>query len=94
MEPGDRVLFSVRPGLDAVVLALGIVAAGGVVVFADPGAGSSLFRARTALAEPRWVAAESLLYAASTPLLRPLARRRGIDLPDYRRIVPEPATSS
>lgn len=88
LEPGDRVLFSVRPGADAVVLALGIVAAGGTVVFADPGAGETLFRARSALAQPRWVAAESLLYAASTPLLRPLARRRGIDLPDYRTVVP------
>ncbi len=88
MSRGDRVLFSVRPGPDAVVLALGIVHAGGTVVFADPGAGETLFRARAALAAPRWVAAESLLYLASTPLLRPLARRRGIDLPDYARIVP------
>jgi acyl-CoA synthetase (AMP-forming)/AMP-acid ligase II len=89
MQRGDRVLFSVRPGPDAVILALGIVLAGGTVVFADPGAGESLFRARTALAAPRWVAAESLLYLASTPLLRPLARRRGLDLPDYARIVPD-----
>jgi acyl-CoA synthetase (AMP-forming)/AMP-acid ligase II len=89
MQRGDRVLFSIRPGPDAVILALGIVLAGGTVVFADPGAGEALFRARTALAAPRWVAAESLLYAASTPLLRPLARRRGLDLPDYTRIVPE-----
>lgn len=89
MQHGDRVLFSVRPGPDAVVLALGIVHAGGTVVFADPGAGEALFRARTALAAPRWVAAESLLYLASTPLLRPLARRRGLDLPDYARIVPD-----
>jgi acyl-CoA synthetase (AMP-forming)/AMP-acid ligase II len=89
MQPGDRVLFSVRPGPDAVILALGIVLAGGTVVFADPGAGESLFRARTALAAPRWVAAESLLYVASSAFLRPLARRRGLDLPDYARIVPD-----
>jgi acyl-CoA synthetase (AMP-forming)/AMP-acid ligase II len=89
MQRGDRVLFSVRPGPDAVILALGIVLAGGTVVFADPGAGEALFRARTALAAPRWVAAESLLYFASTPALRPLARRRGLDLPDYARIVPD-----
>ena len=38
LKRGDRVLFSVRPGRDAVVLALAIIAAGGVVVFADPGA--------------------------------------------------------
>ena len=89
MAPGDRVLFSVRPGPGAVVLALGVVHAGGSVVFADPGAGETLFRARAALAAPRWVAAESLLYLASTPLLRPLARRRGLDLPDYARVVPD-----
>lgn len=87
MTPGDRVLFSVRPGQDAVVLALAIVHAGGAVVFADPGAGESLFRARAALAAPRWVAAESLLHLASTPLLRPLARRRGLDLPAYGKLV-------
>ena len=88
LKRGDRVLFSVRPGRDAVVLALAIIAAGGVVVFADPGAGAPLFEARSRLATPRFVAAESLLYAASTPLLRPVARRRGLELADYRRLVP------
>jgi acyl-CoA synthetase (AMP-forming)/AMP-acid ligase II len=89
LDRGDRVLFSVRPGRDAVVLALGIVQAGGVVVFADPGAGEALFRARTALAAPRWVAAESVLYLASSGPLRPIARRRGLELAPYARLVPE-----
>jgi acyl-CoA synthetase (AMP-forming)/AMP-acid ligase II len=89
LAAGDRVLFSVRPGPDAVVLALGIVHAGGVVVFADPGAGEALFRARTALAAPRWVAAESVLYLASSGPLRWLARRRGLELAPYSRLVPE-----
>jgi acyl-CoA synthetase (AMP-forming)/AMP-acid ligase II len=89
MVAGDRVLFSVRPGPDAVVLALGIVHAGGVVVFADPGAGEALFRARAALAAPRWVAAESILYFASSGVLRRLARRRGLDLASYSTLVPE-----
>lgn len=89
MTDGDRVLFSVRPGPDAVVLALGIVLAGGTVVFADPGAGEALFRARTALAAPRWVAAESILYLASSGPLRPLARARGLELAPYARLVPE-----
>ncbi|MEO7680316.1 MAG: class I adenylate-forming enzyme family protein [Sphingomonas sp.] len=89
MRPGDRVLFSVRPGPDAVVLALGIVEAGGTVVFADPGAGEALFRARAALAAPRWVAAESLLYLASSGPFRGLARRRGLELAPYARLVPE-----
>lgn len=89
LEPGDRVLFSVRPGADAVALALGIVHAGGVVVFADPGAGEALFRARAALAAPRFVAAESLLYLASSAPLRRLARGRGLELAPYRRLVPD-----
>ncbi len=85
---GDRVLFSVRPGLDGICLALGIIAAGGTVVFADPGAGESMFRARAALAAPRWVAAESLLYFASSGPLKSLARRRGLELPPYSVVVP------
>lgn len=88
LAPGDRVLFSVRPGIDAVTLALGIIHAGGTVVFADPGAGEALFRARSALAAPQWVAAESLLYAVSSGPLRGIARRRGIELPDYGSVVP------
>lgn len=88
LAPGERVLFSVRPGPDAVVLALAVVHAGGTVVFADPGAGAALMRARAALAAPGWLAAESLLHLASSPLVRPLARRRGLELPPYGRLVP------
>ncbi|GAA1538043.1 class I adenylate-forming enzyme family protein [Actinomadura kijaniata] len=83
MEPGDGVLFSVRPSPESLVLALGVVAAGGVVVFADPGAGPEMFTARLGLARPRWSAAESVLYAGSR--LRPVrayARRRGLLLPN------------
>ena len=89
VQPGDRVLFSVRPGIDAVVLALGIIAAGGTVVFADPGAGEALFRARAGLAAPQWVAAESVLYLAST---RRCVRSRGVaasSCADYARLVPD-----
>ncbi|MFD6110642.1 class I adenylate-forming enzyme family protein [Streptomyces yangpuensis] len=85
MAPGERVLFSVRPGPDGVVLALGIIAAGATVVFIDPGAGPELFAARKELAAPRWASAESLLYAAAR-YGRPLARRRGLLLPDYHRL--------
>jgi acyl-CoA synthetase (AMP-forming)/AMP-acid ligase II len=87
--PGDRVLFSVRPNLDGIALALGIIASGGTVVFADPGAGEAMFRARAALAAPKWVAAEALLYLASSGPLRGLARRRGLELPAYGAVVPD-----
>ncbi|TDC40812.1 long-chain fatty acid--CoA ligase [Actinomadura sp. KC345] len=83
LSAGDGVLFSVRPSPESLVLALGVVAAGGVVVFADPGAGPEMFTARLRLARPRWSAAESVLYAGSR--LRPVrayARRRGLLLPD------------
>ncbi|MFC5746888.1 class I adenylate-forming enzyme family protein [Actinomadura rugatobispora] len=83
LEPGDGVLFSVRPSPEALVLALGVVAARGVVVFADPGAGPEMFTARLRLARPRWSAAESFLYAASRlGPVRAYARRRGLLLPD------------
>lgn len=85
MAPGERVLFSVRPGPEGVVLALGVIAAGATVVFADPGAGPEMFAARSELAAPRWAAAESLLYAAAR-YGRPLARRRGLLLPAYHRL--------
>ncbi len=87
--PGDRMLFSVRPGLDGIMLALGTIAAGGTIVFADPGAGEAMFRARAGLASPTWVAAESLLYAASSGPLRRVARARGLELPDYGSVVPD-----
>ncbi|WP_144659430.1 class I adenylate-forming enzyme family protein [Paenarthrobacter nicotinovorans] len=81
---GERMLFSVRPSPEAFILALGAVRAGGSVVFIDPGIGPALFRDRAELAAPRWAASESLLYALSAKSpLRPLARRRGLLLPDY-----------
>ena len=84
LRPGDPMLFSVRPGPDAVVLALALLRAGGVLVVADPGAGPDVFAARVALARPAWAAAESALYALrGLPPLRGPAARRGLLLPDY-----------
>ncbi len=87
LAPGDGVLFSVRPSPQALVLALGVVAARGVVVFADPGAGPEMFEARLRLAAPRWSAAEALLYAASrVGPVRSYARRRGLLLPNLSEL--------
>ncbi|MEV4412507.1 class I adenylate-forming enzyme family protein [Catellatospora sp. NPDC049609] len=87
LRPGDGVLFSVRPSLDSLVLAVAVVAAGGHVIFADPGAGPEMFSARMRLARPRWSAAESLLYAASRlGPVRAYARRRGLLLPNLSRL--------
>ncbi|MFG1878992.1 AMP-binding protein [Sphaerisporangium sp. NPDC049003] len=87
LRPGDGVLFAVRPGPDAVTLALGAVAAGGMLVLADPGLAPDVAAARIAVTEPAWVVADSLVYALSGPL-RAIARRRGLTLPHLRDPLP------
>ncbi|WP_440070598.1 class I adenylate-forming enzyme family protein [Streptosporangium sp. OZ121] len=87
MRPGDGVLFAVRPGVDAVALALGAVAAGGTLVLADPGLAPDVLAARMAATRPAWVVSESLLHTLSGPL-KGLARRRGLLLPDLANPLP------
>ena len=62
LRPGDRVLFTVPPGIDSIVLILAIVRAGGVVVAANPLMGPEVFAGRVRLMEPSWVMATSLVY--------------------------------
>ncbi|QIK83945.1 class I adenylate-forming enzyme family protein [Sanguibacter sp. HDW7] len=83
LEPGGRVLFSIRPRLDGIVTALGIARAGGTVVFVDPGSTPELFAARVRAARPTHAATESLLHALSRGPLRAVARSRGLALPGY-----------
>ncbi|MCB7137870.1 class I adenylate-forming enzyme family protein [Cellulosimicrobium marinum] len=83
LVPGDRALFSVRPRPAGVALALGVVRAGGTIVFVDPGSAPELFAARVHAADPSLATTESLLYAVSRGPLRRLARSRGLLLPDY-----------
>ncbi|WP_313664247.1 class I adenylate-forming enzyme family protein [Cellulosimicrobium cellulans] len=83
LAPGDRALFSVRPRPAGVVLAFGVVRAGGTIVFVDPGSTPELFTARVGTAGPSLATTESLLYAVSRGPLRRLARSRGLLLPDY-----------
>ncbi|MDB4879975.1 MAG: AMP-dependent synthetase and ligase [Gemmatimonadetes bacterium] len=81
MQPGDHVLFAVRPSVAAVVYMVAIVEAGGVIVAADLGVGDAVFAAQVAASRPRWVVAESLLLGASrSGLVRRLARARGLSL--------------
>lgn len=77
MQGGDRALFSIRPSVAAVTAILAIEDAGGAIVPMDPRMGHALFRTRLELLEPKWVFAESMLYAASG-WLAPLLRWRGI----------------
>ncbi len=81
-EVGDGVVFAVRPSPRAVVAALSVVAAGGVVIVADPGAGEALSSARLELARPRWTMAEPLVHLMTRRPARRLLARRGLALPD------------
>jgi acyl-CoA synthetase (AMP-forming)/AMP-acid ligase II len=87
MTPGEQVLFSVRPGIDAVALALAICGAGGVIVPCDPGIGDAIFSARLAMLDPRWVVAESRVLAASSGgILSRVLRWRGMRLAPIGRL--------
>lgn len=87
MQRGDAVVFSVRPSVEAIILILATVRAGGTIVAADPGMGAELFAARMAAVCPRFVMAESVLYAlSSSQLARRLLRRRGLELPQVGRL--------
>ena len=84
MQPGDAVVFSVRPSIEAVILILAIVRCGGVVVAADPGMSPELFTARVAPLTPRWVMTESVLYALGRlPPVRAALEGRGVMLPNF-----------
>ena len=77
-ECGDMVLFSVRPGVAALVLVLAVHELGGVLLPMDPGVCDALFETRVAMLGPRWVFAESVLLAPSGGLLARLLRARGV----------------
>ena len=86
LRPGDRVLFAVRPSIDAIALILATIRAGGVVVAADPGMGDVVFAARMERIQPRWVMAESAALALTAwPWSRALARRLNVQLPPLAR---------
>jgi acyl-CoA synthetase (AMP-forming)/AMP-acid ligase II len=85
MRPGDAVVYSVRPSPESVLLLLAVVRCGGVVVAVDPGMSPELFAARLSLLDPRWVMAESILYAlAQAAPLRRALERKGVRLPSLR----------
>lgn len=75
---GDRVVFSVRPGIDAVCLVLAVHELGGVLVPQDPGTSDVLFATRMRQLEPAWVFAESMLLVRTDGVVARLLRSRGV----------------
>lgn len=86
VAPGDGVLLAVRPSPRAVMAALGVVLARGVVVVADPGAGAALREVRRRIVPVRAAVADTVVHAATRrPLSTLLARwptTAGLQLPD------------
>ncbi|MFW0793760.1 class I adenylate-forming enzyme family protein [Gordonia sp. CPCC 205515] len=80
--PGHRMLFSIRPAPDSMIFLAAALAAGGSIVFADPGMSRALFDARVRVVAPTHAAVESLIYSAGARgPIGALARRRGLTLP-------------
>ena len=77
---GDRVLFSVRPGIDAVALVIAVYELGGVLIPQDPGVADVLFAERMSLLAPRWVFAENALLVRPDSVIARLLKWRGIAL--------------
>ncbi len=83
LQRGHAVVFSIRACPESIVLLLAIARCGGIVVAAEPGMSPRLFASRMTLLAPRWVMAESVLYAlARTRPVRSILERRGLKLPN------------
>lgn len=84
LEPGDRVLFAVRPSAEAIALIAALYDLRSAVVAAQMGVGDSVFASQMRLAAPKWVVAESVLLAAmNSGLVRRIVRLRGGLLPAW-----------
>ena len=83
LRPGDAVVFSIRPTIEAVLLIMAVIRCGGVIVASDPGMSPALFVSRMALLKPMWVMTEGILFALGRlRVLRSWLERRGVMLPN------------
>src|SRR6185369_14891679 len=86
-ERGDRALLLLRSNIDLMIIVLAVVRVGGVLVIADPAMGQEIFAERMALAEPKWVFAESIfLLLQKMDFLRYLLKQRGIEIPEINKM--------
>jgi acyl-CoA synthetase (AMP-forming)/AMP-acid ligase II len=88
-QPGDRVLLLVRPSIRAILLALAVFRAGGVLVIGDIAMGQEVFASRMRRVAPRWIFAETLLLALQrSAWLRRRLKRRGVEIPEIADLPP------
>jgi acyl-coenzyme A synthetase/AMP-(fatty) acid ligase len=84
----DRVLFLVKPSIEAVIVLLGVVKAGGILITADPAMGEENFKSRVTLAKPKWVFCESIILGLKRlPFLRKLIRKSGVEIPEINSLL-------
>ncbi len=86
VQKNDRFLFSVRPSVDFICFALGIVAAGGTVVFIEPGVSPNLFKKRLETVKPRYAVTESVFYLSTLPLVKSLVKQKNIPVINYLNV--------
>lgn len=86
VRQGDRFLFSVTPDPDGILLALGIMTAGGAVVLTDPRTEPDIVESRVRITAPKYAVAESRLYLSSSPVLGSMSRHRDATSNDYRKL--------
>lgn len=86
MIKNDRFLFSVRPSVEFISLALGIVAAGGTVVFIEPGVSPKLFKKRFETVKPRYAVTESVFYLTTFPIVKNIVKQKDIPVSNYLRL--------
>ena len=89
LEAGDPVAFGVRQDADGIAWLLGALRAGIVVVVLDPGVAPSLVAAQCRAAGVRAVVTDGgVATLAGSRVLRSIAARRGVRLPDPATLAP------
>jgi acyl-CoA synthetase (AMP-forming)/AMP-acid ligase II len=86
-KAGDKVLFLVRPSVEAVILSLVVMRLGGVMVAADIAMGEESFKSRVRLVNPQWVMTERILLVLSRfKLAKRILKTRGTEIPEISSI--------
>jgi acyl-CoA synthetase (AMP-forming)/AMP-acid ligase II len=80
---GDRFLYAAKPTPESMIVALGLIKAGLVLVFADPFTSPELFASRVELTQARYTLANPLLYMIGRKALTPLRMLKKLTICDF-----------
>lgn len=82
-KTGDRFLYAAKPTPQSMTVALGLIKAGLVLVFADPFTSPELFTSRVKLTNARYTLANPLLYMIGRKALTPLRKLKKLTICDF-----------